>query len=112
MPVSKPTGVRVLLLRHAMSTWNEEGRFQGRGDPPLAASATAEIEAVVRLLPSVGHISTSPQRRALETAVRLAALLARPTPDIDPLLRERDVGPWEGLTRSEIEVTWPGYLES
>jgi broad specificity phosphatase PhoE len=29
----------------------------------------------------------------------------------DPQLRERHAGPWEGLTRKEIEVGWPGYLD-
>jgi len=27
-----------------------------------------------------------------------------------PLLAERTVGPWEGLTRDQIDARWPGYL--
>lgn len=29
---------------------------------------------------------------------------------LDARLRERFAGPWEGLTRDEIEAGWPGYL--
>ena len=31
---------------------------------------------------------------------------------IDPRLRERDAGEWQGYTRAEIEERWPGALES
>ena len=31
---------------------------------------------------------------------------------IDARLRETDVGPWEGLTATEIEGRWPGFLAS
>ena len=33
---SGPARVRVLLIRHGQSTWNAEGRWQGRADPPLS----------------------------------------------------------------------------
>jgi probable phosphoglycerate mutase len=31
---------------------------------------------------------------------------------IEKDLMERDAGPWQGLTRLEIENGWPGFLES
>jgi broad specificity phosphatase PhoE len=29
---------------------------------------------------------------------------------VEPLLRERAAGDWTGLTRAEIEASWPGAL--
>jgi broad specificity phosphatase PhoE len=31
---------------------------------------------------------------------------------LDPRLRERDAGEWQGHTRAEIEEKWPGHLAS
>ena len=31
---------------------------------------------------------------------------------VEPRLRERQAGEWEGRTRAEIDEGWPGYLES
>src|SRR5258708_25411622 len=36
---------RVLLLRHAQSEWNAEGRWQGWADPPLSAAGAAAAAA-------------------------------------------------------------------
>ena len=104
-------GTRVLLLRHAESAWNAEGRWQGRADPALSpAGRAAALQAGTRL-PSFRSIVCSDLERARETARLIArswagACLAWVT----PLLQERTVGPWEGLTREQIEASWPGYL--
>src|SRR5262249_17895719 len=31
---------------------------------------------------------------------------------VEPRLRERDAGEWQGRTREQIEEEWPGYLAS
>ncbi len=63
------------------------------------------------LLPAFGAVVSSSLTRARETA----QLIARGSGSagvawVTPLLAERSVGPWEGLTRDEIELRWPGYL--
>lgn len=63
------------------------------------------------LLPAFSAVVASNLARARETAELIAdgsasAGIAGTT----PLLAERSVGPWEGLTRDEIELRWPGYL--
>ena len=49
--------------------------------------------------------------RALDTAVILAGELGVGPVVVDPDLRERHAGDWQGLTRAEIDAAWPGYLE-
>src|SRR5262249_25114105 len=48
----------------------------------------------------------------LARAQRTAELLAPPGVNvrIDERLRERDVGPWAGLTRAEIDARYPGWI--
>jgi probable phosphoglycerate mutase len=105
---------RLLLLRHAQSTWNAEGRWQGRADPPLSAAADDQIEEAARRLEgeSFGLAVTSELIRARQTAGRLLHALGLTVEcHIEPGLREFDAGEWSGLTRDEIERRWPGSIE-
>ena len=64
---------RLLLVRHGVTTWNRQGRFQGRLDPPL--DPLGELEATYLAwvdLRAYGH--ADPAAVALERGrVRLAA---------------------------------------
>jgi broad specificity phosphatase PhoE len=99
----------VVLVRHALSTWNLEGRWQGQADPPLSAAGEAQSrEAAARLGP-VDLVVTS----GLARADRTAALLAPGIPAVVEVgLREYDVGSWSGRTRDEIVERWPVELEA
>jgi broad specificity phosphatase PhoE len=101
----------VLLLRHAESEWNAEHRWQGKADPALSARGRTDALRAGTRLPPFEAIVSSDLARALETA----RLIARAKPGtelawVTPLLQERAVGPWQGLTRAQIEQRWPGYL--
>ncbi len=91
--------MRIALLRHGPTAWNEEGRIQGRIDTPLSDAGRAKMAA---LAPPTGferaRAFTSPLRRARETA----ALLGFPDAVPDVRLAEHHWGDWEGLTRAEI----------
>jgi probable phosphoglycerate mutase len=100
---------RVLLLRHGQSTWNAEGRWQGQADPPLSALGEEQARAAAGALGPVDLIVASDLARARQTAEIIAearGLVIR----VDPRLREVDMGPWSGLTRAEIEASWPGWV--
>lgn len=111
MPV-EPT--RLLLLRHGESTWNEAGRWQGRADPALTRRGRSEANQAAEALARMGPwdlVVSSPLRRALETAEILVGSLATGAePLVLDWMVERRAGPWEGLTRAEIERDWPGFL--
>jgi probable phosphoglycerate mutase len=101
----------LLLLRHAESTWNAQGLWQGQGDPPLsdagrrqAAACAARVRA---LAPELAI--TSDLQRALQTArIACGELELR----IDARWREWDVGAWSGLPRDAIRARWPELYDA
>jgi probable phosphoglycerate mutase len=101
---------RVLLLRHGQSEWNAEGRWQGQADPVLTELGRHQALHATRGLGTVDAIVSSDLQRAAETAVIISEALGIGPVVVDPDLRERHAGEWQGLTRAEIEQAWPGYL--
>jgi len=107
--------VPLLLIRHGESTWNAARRWQGHADPPLSATGRSQARRAGTRLASldgdatIGTVWSSDLRRARETAELIAAVLGL-EPRVHAGVKERTAGPWEGLTREEIEKGWPGYL--
>ena len=107
----------VLAIRHGLTQWNADSRWQGWADVPLSDKGRAQAdEAAIALARLVGprtpiHVVASDLQRARQTADRLAAALGVEHVEIRHDLRERDVGDWSGLTTDEIESRWPGMLE-
>lgn len=87
--------MKLALLRHAPTRWNEAGRIQGLSDIRLSRAGRAAVRAwrLPDRLYGWRRLS-SPLVRALETA----ALAGLGDPEIDPRLREMDWGDWEGKT--------------
>ncbi len=106
---------RLLLVRHAQSAWNAESRWQGWADPPLSDLGEAQAAALASALGSVPvptefqGVVSSDLERARRTAAVAAENLALAV-EVEPGLRERDVGAWSGLTTPEIERRWPRQL--
>ncbi len=111
-----PVSTHLLCVRHGLSTWNLERRWQGHADPPLSdVGERGAIELADALATTVAHGSnasvwSSDLQRARATAEIIAERLAAGPVTVDGRLRETDVGPWQGLTSPEIEEGWPGYL--
>lgn len=101
----------LLLVRHGQSTWNAEGRWQGQADPPLSDLGRWQASEAAAKLGQVDAVVSSPQQRALTTAVILGDALGVGPVHVVEDLRERSAGPWSGLTRPDIEATWPGWIE-
>lgn len=97
------TARRVLLWRHGRTAWNVEHRFQGQADPPLDEVGRIQSAAAAALLAAFSPVAivSSDLCRAVDTARSLARLLGLPV-SLDPRLRERSLGRWEGLTRDEV----------
>jgi len=105
----------VLLVRHGQTEWNANGRWQGHADVPLNETGRAQATAVARRLArqtkwDISALYASDLERAAETAVIIGNAINH-TPILDPIWRERDMGGFSGLTRSEIHVKYPGLLE-
>ena len=98
------TGRLALLIRHAQSVWNAEGRWQGRADPPLTAEGLKAAHQAAPLLPRIfTQVLSSPLQRAADTAHALAQELGINAVDSDARLVERHLGSWEGLTKDEAQ---------
>ncbi len=103
---------RFVLIRHAESTWNASGRWQGQGDPPLSARGWRQAAELAEALVDepIDVLFASDLRRAMETArvlARARGLEVQP----DPRLRELHIGRWTGLGRAEIERTERSALD-
>ncbi len=103
---------RILLVRHGQSTWNADGRWQGRADPPLSDLGVRQADVAAETVGEFGitRIWASPLERADRTARILASRLGLEVEN-DDRLAERDAGDWTGKTRTEIEEGWPGFLD-
>lgn len=99
------------IARHAESTWNAEGRWQGQGDPPLSRLGQKQARALgLRLTRRGVHtLISSDLARAAQTA-QVAGQRLGVAPRLEPRLRERDVGAWSGLAHAEIASRFPDEL--
>jgi broad specificity phosphatase PhoE len=92
----------LLLARHGETDWNRDGRWQGQSDTPLNERGRRQAQELADQLDGVDVIYSSDLARARETAEIVATRLGREV-QVDPRLRERGFGAWEGLTSVEIE---------
>lgn len=94
----------LLLVRHGETDWNAEGRLQGHTDRPLNPYGREQAKALAERLAGdgIGAVYASDLSRARETAEIVGRRLGL-TVVIDPDLREKNWGSWEGLTGTERE---------
>lgn len=102
--------MRLLFVRHAESTGNVEGRWQGHSDYQLSSHGHTQAERLERHLKVEGfvptHVYTSPLRRAAQTANILVKSWSGDVTEWDDL-KEFDVGLVSGLTREEAQRELP-----
>ena len=92
----------LLLVRHGETDWNAEGRLQGQTDRPLSDYGRRQARKLAEELEGeeLEAIYSSDLARARETAEIVGERLGLPV-ELDPDLREKDWGTWEGLTSVE-----------
>jgi broad specificity phosphatase PhoE len=97
------SGAVFVLLRHASTAWNEEGRLQGMTDTPLSSAGEADARGWRLPAPADGWKRlSSPLIRARRTAELLQPAAAV---SIEDRLREMSFGVWEGRTLPELRAT-------
>jgi glucosyl-3-phosphoglycerate phosphatase len=93
----------VVLLRHARTDWNVEGRYNSSVDTGINAEGTRQAASVAdglaRLAPFA--LVRSDARRAGETTAPLEQRVDH-RPEVEPRLAEVDFGPFEGRTPGEL----------
>ena len=98
----------LIAIRHGETEWNREGRFQGHLNSALNAEGLAQAHALGARL-AAEHIDlllSSDLGRALQTASAIAAHSGHEVV-IEPRLRERRMGIFQGLTPAEVQARHP-----
>jgi broad specificity phosphatase PhoE len=107
--------VKYLFLRHAETEVSDRKEWHGTSDPPLSLKgrehALTAAEQLRQLNLRIVAIICSDFSRAVETATVFGRTF-NCVVFCNPLLRERHLGEWEGLTQAEIERKWPGLIEA
>jgi broad specificity phosphatase PhoE len=109
---TRPAPARLVLARHAQSTWNGLGKIQGQLDPPLSERGREQAERLAERLGGRrwSGFYCSDLARCRETAAPIAGRIGKePQPLAD--LREIYLGEWEGLTRHDLEARYPQLWE-
>ena len=92
----------LLLVRHGETDWNADGRLQGHTDRPLSEFGRLQAQRLAEELEGeqLEAIYSSDLARARETAEIVSERLGLPV-ELNPDLREKDWGNWEGLIAVE-----------
>lgn len=98
----------ILLIRHGETDWNTERRLQGHLDVALNAEGVRQAQALGQALRGepLDAIFASDLSRARQTAEAIAAGRGMSV-QIEPGLRERCYGAFEGLRHEDIRQRYP-----
>lgn len=106
--------IRIYIARHGETTWNAEGRAQGRSDPDLSPKGYGQSRFLLEHLKNrpIAAIYTSTLRRSILTAQPLAEYLGIPILR-QPELDEIALGIMEGKRFEDIDeaekVEWERF---
>ena len=102
--------MKLRIVRHAESTGNARGRWQGRDDTLLTDLGREQAAKLRDRFASEGyqpsHIYSSPLSRTLETAQIASSVWDIPIVKVDDLM-ETDIGAFTGKTWQDIEEQMP-----
>ena len=109
------------VVRHGQTSYNAGHRMQGQIDIPLNTVGRWQVERTAEEL-RAEYVDDAPQDRRLlvvssdlgraaATAHAFADPLGQPV-HLDPGLRERSFGEWEGASAEEVRQRWPEDYES
>ena len=103
--------LRLLLVRHGLSSYNKDGRIQGRNDLSTLteegkAQALKAGEALANL--NINAVYSSPLQRAAQTTELLIHSINKELrPVLTDDLLEVDLDHWSGLTKRQVESQFP-----
>ena len=106
MPAAADT--LLIAIRHGETEWNCEGRYQGHLNSALNQEGLAQAEALGERLATERFdlLLSSDLGRALQTATAIARRSGHEVV-IEPRLRERRMGIFQGLTAAEVQARYP-----
>ncbi len=94
----------LIMIRHGVTAWNKERRFQGQIDIPLDDEGLRQAQLLGQSMAgaALAAVYASDLTRARQTAEPLAGALGLPVV-AEPGLRERHYGDFEGCTWDELQ---------
>jgi len=103
-----PADTHLIAIRHGETEWNSEGRFQGHLNSVLNADGLAQAQALAERLTKERFdlLLASDLGRALQTASAIAMRTGHEIV-VEPRLRERRMGIFQGLTPEDVRERYP-----
>lgn len=102
------TDTHLIAIRHGETEWNRQGRYQGHLNSALNRDGMTQAEALGERLAAERFdlLLSSDLGRALQTAQAIALRTGHEIV-VEPRLRERRMGIFQGLTSIEVETRYP-----
>lgn len=103
---------RLIIVRHAESALNLQNRIQGHMDSSLTAKGLRQARRLAARLKHfhIDKIYSSDLGRAYSTTVEITKHIRKPIVK-DTLLREINLGCWEGMTPNEVDEKFAGSYQ-
>lgn len=102
-----------VLIRHGETMWNRQGLYQGQLDSPLTETGVRQARSLAARLAKTNFacLVSSDSGRTRATAELIAETTGLEI-KTDPRLRERHLGVFQGLIKTEIAARFPEEYES
>lgn len=102
---------RLYLVRHGETEWNKASRIQGRTDTELSSLGIEQAKKLAYRLNSedIDVVYSSSLKRAMKTAGIIAECKGCSLYESEDY-HEIRLGPWEGMTMSEIQEKYSEHL--
>ncbi len=106
-------GVRLFLVRHGETQWNNLNKFQGQIDVPLNDLGKSQANKTATFLQTenIDFACSSSMERARETAEIILQHHQNVELELLQDLKEINHGLWQGKTEVEIDREYPGELQ-
>ena len=95
--------MKLYIIRHGQTAWNIAKKIQGRQDIPLNERGHFQAQCLGKAMENrpITAVFSSPQIRAMETAIAVASPAGVPVIPVRDLM-EINYGVWEGKTEEEL----------
>jgi broad specificity phosphatase PhoE len=105
--------MRLILIRHGETLWNEQHKFQGISDIELSRKGMSQAKKLAESLKeeAIAKIYTSPLIRARQTAEQIARYHDCQVIIVEDL-KELNQGRLEGLTVEELHRDFPDFFKN
>ncbi|MDY6902316.1 MAG: histidine phosphatase family protein [Cyanobacteriota bacterium] len=106
-------GIRLLLVRHGETEWNQQSKYQGQVDISLNENGKLQSQKVAEFLQdiSIDKVYSSSMLRAKETAEIILKHHQNTNLELNDGFKEIIHGVWQGKSETEIEQEFPGELQ-